>query len=51
MFTTTPGEDYTSNWVNGVASTGRFVKAANMKSWTTGTSGIPNGWTVQGATE
>ena len=36
----------TSNWVDGVASTGTFVKAASMTSWTTGTSGIPTGWTV-----
>ena len=36
-----------SNWVNGVASSGTFVKDANMTSWTTGTSGIPTGWTVQ----
>ena len=35
-----------SNWVSGVASSGTFVKAANMKSWTTGSSGIPSGWTV-----
>ena len=39
-----------SNWVNGVASTGTFVKAANMESWTTGTSGIPSGWTTKTAT-
>ena len=36
-----------SNWVNGVASTGTFVKAASMTSWTTGVNGIPTGWTVQ----
>ena len=36
----------TSNWVSGVASTGTFVKKSNMKSWKTGTSGIPTGWTV-----
>ena len=36
-----------SDWVRGVASSGTFVKAASMTSWTTGTSGIPNGWTVQ----
>ena len=36
-----------SSWVSGVASTGTFVKAASMSSWTTGTSGIPQGWTVQ----
>jgi len=39
----------TSNWVNGVANTGIFVKAASMTYWSTGTSGIPNGWTVQDA--
>ena len=36
----------TSNWVSGVASTGTFVKKSNMKSWKTGTSGIPTGWTI-----
>ena len=35
-----------SSWVRGVASTGTFVKAASMTSWTTGTSGIPTGWMV-----
>ena len=39
----------TYNWVSGVASTGTFVKNPNMTSWTTGTSGIPSGWTVQDA--
>ena len=41
----------TSNWVNGVAATGTFVKAASMSTstWGTGTSGIPEGWTVQDA--
>lgn len=33
-------------WVKGVASSGTFVKNANMSSWARGTSGIPNGWTV-----
>lgn len=32
-------------WVNAVASTGTFVKAAGV-SWTTGIDGIPSGWTV-----
>ena len=36
----------TLDWVDGVASTGKFVKDANMTSWTTGTSGIPSGWDV-----
>ena len=37
----------TLGWVDGVASTGTFVKAADMTSWTTGVSGIPQGWTVE----
>lgn len=44
--------DYcTQNWVYDVASTGTFVKAASMSSWTTGTSGIPSGWTVRTESE
>lgn len=39
---------YTYNWTYGVSSTGTFVKNANA-TWTTGTSGIPNNWTVQDA--
>ena len=39
----------TYDWVYNVASTGTFVKASSMTSWTTGTSGIPTGWTVQDA--
>ena len=41
----------TAGWVSGVASTGTFVKAANMTSWTTGVNGIPSGWTVEDYTE
>ena len=37
----------TSNWLNGVASSGTFTKAASMTGWTEGASGIPSGWTVQ----
>lgn len=40
----------TSGWVEGVAATGTFVKAATMTDWTTGTNGIPSGWTVVDAT-
>ena len=39
----------TSGWLSGVASTGTFVKASSMTSWTEGNSGIPTGWTVQDA--
>lgn len=38
-----------SSWVSSVAATGTFVKAVNMTSWPTGTSGIPSNWTVQDA--
>lgn len=37
------------NWVRGVSSTGTFVKHPNMTSLPTGTSGIPEGWTVEDA--
>jgi hypothetical protein len=35
-----------SNWVYNVSSTGTFVKNPAMTSLSTGTSGIPSGWTV-----
>ena len=37
----------TYNWVSGVASSGTFIKASSMTSWTKGKNGIPSGWTVQ----
>ena len=36
----------TANWVNYVTANGTFVKKAGV-NWTTGTSGIPENWTVQ----
>ncbi len=38
--------DCTKTWVDGVAPTGTFVKATSMNDWSTGTSGIPEGWEV-----
>ena len=35
-----------ANWVYGVASSGTFVKSKDATWSVTGTSGIPNGWTV-----
>lgn len=49
MFTTTPSTSYCNNWVNGVASSGTFVKNSAASWNVTGTSGIPSGWTVQTA--
>ena len=37
----------TSNWVNGVAASGTFIKDPSMTSWTTGINGIPTGWVVR----
>ena len=37
-----------SGWLQGVAATGTFVKAAGV-IWPEGASGIPSGWTVQDA--
>ena len=34
-----------SNWLANVSSTGTFKKAAGI-TWSTGTNGIPSGWTV-----
>lgn len=38
----------TGYWVEGVSSSGTFVKASSA-SWSTGTSGIPTNWSVQNA--
>ena len=51
MFTTTPSINETGNWVNGVSPTGTFVKNASATWTTTGTNGVPTGWTIQTATE
>lgn len=40
------GSNNLGGFTNGVAATGTFVKATGMV-WPTGTSGIPDGWTVQ----
>ena len=38
-----------SGWVDGVAASGTFKKAASMNDWVTGVNGIPSGWTVKNA--
>lgn len=40
------GGDWTLNWVNGVSSSGTFIKHPSMTSLPSGVDGIPNGWTV-----
>ena len=49
MFTTEPSTTYTSNWVNGVKSTGTFVKNSAATWNVTGIHGIPTRWTVETA--
>ena len=41
--------DCTTLWTRNTAASGTFTKASSMTSWTTGTSGIPSGWTVMNA--
>ena len=38
--------DCLRSWVSSVASSGTFVKHPDMTTLPTGSSGIPNGWTV-----
>ena len=47
MFTTTPGNSYTNNWVDGVKDTGTFVKFSAATWNVTGANGVPTGWTVE----
>lgn len=48
LFTTTPPDlGYTRGWVEGVSSTGTFVKNAAATWNVTGSNGVPTGWTVQ----
>ncbi len=49
MATDISASDCLLNWVSGVASSGTFVKNSAAAWSVTGTSGIPNGWTVQTA--
>ena len=43
------GPPFFSNWVEGVSSTGTFVKHPDMTSLPNGVSGIPEGWAVENA--
>ena len=51
MFITTPSSTYTSHWVNGVASSGTFVKNSAAQWNVSGVNGVPSGWTVETASE
>ena len=47
LFTTTPGIDYTDDWVYGVASSGTFVKNENATWDVIGVDGVPTSWVIQ----
>lgn len=51
MFTTKPGTKYTNSWTAVVSSTGTFIKNINATWTTTGINGVPEGWTVETASE
>ena len=46
LATSISAQNCTEGWVKGVASSGRFVEASSMTSWTTGNDGIPSGWSI-----
>lgn len=46
MFLTTPGTNYTRNWVSSVSSSGTFVMNKDATWSVKGNSGIPNKWTI-----
>ena len=45
LFTVADGE-FIGNWLNGVSSTGTFIKSKDA-TWTKEQAGIPSGWTVE----
>ena len=47
LATSISDSDYTFEWVDGVSSSGTFVKNSSTSSWTRGVNGIPTNWTVQ----
>ncbi len=47
LFLTTPGVDYTSQWLYLVDDFGIFTKNKDATWNTTGDEGVPNTWTVE----
>ena len=47
LATNTGATQCTTDWVQGVAPTGTFVKDSSMTSWTIGINGIPTGWVTK----
>lgn len=49
LFTTTPSDTYTKDWLKNVAATGTFVKNTEATWNVTGANGVPSEWTVETA--
>lgn len=49
LATSFDGSNCTYQWLYNVAASGTFTKASSMTSWTSGSNGIPSGWTTQNA--
>ena len=47
MATDISADNCITQWLDGVAATGTFIKAAGMNDWRRGVSGIPYEWTVE----
>lgn len=47
MFTDTPNDDTNGRWVENISPSGTFVKNAAATWDVVGTSGIPEGWTIE----
>lgn len=47
LFTTSPSEETTKDWLSGVAASGTFVKSKNATWNVTGVHGIPKGWRIE----
>ena len=47
LFTTSPSEETTKDWLSGVAASGTFVKSKNATWNVTGVHSIPEGWKIE----
>ena len=47
LFTTSPSEETTKDWLSGVAASGTFVKSKNATWNVTGVHDIPKGWKIE----
>ena len=47
LFTTSPSEETTKDWLSGVAASGTFVKSKKATWNVTGVHGIPEGWKIE----